>query len=250
MKNQFDKTPFDDSLKQLNYDVTWKEKRHQKYKNKLSIDIDKLESRTTLKNVAVYCTSIAVFLLVFFVGYNNFFKVDSPIIDSHFVSDIPSSQKGSAIFDDKDDEVKEEVSGDSNGYFERLPITDEIISTLSIPLNAHEKIKSLAGEPIVSAETRPVGITISVEYREDDVFLHESSNPYNDVEQMTNEAKDWYITKDGVEELEIGGYPAIFNDSGYWNTLHVITKEKFFTITANDERELLIDIANLIKFDE
>jgi hypothetical protein len=256
MKKQYEvDSNIDLELKELGNKTMMNTKRKESLHNQIMSKVEKKRVSFKPVKVKVYVSVLTSLLILLIISLPTILKHQELELNGYGATEEMNGyeqddlHKNAQSKDLTEIDTTEETLED----FADIQVTEDMLNNLSIPLDVHEKIDNSLGKPKVFAESRPVGINVRAYYgtEENEIMVSESSNPHKNVAQMTEEAKGWYEGKNtNFKEFTIVGNSAILEETegNGWNTLHIITEEKFFTLVAI-ESEILIEIANLIEFD-
>lgn len=123
-----------------------------------------------------------------------------------------------------------------------LKVNDELLGSISLPLNIENVIPSVFSKPLISARTESDGYNISLTYSGDffEINLIENVDSPENIENYKN-VRDKIWTDE--ETLLINGQDAFY--SADQKEMHIFTKEKYFILHGADKEQLL-QIANII----
>lgn len=281
MKKQYnDRSIYDNDLKQLDKEIMSNRKRKNQTRSNLLWKIDSKKQPSKKLGGLKYATSLGVFMVLIFMGYQLF--ADGMSSSNEQASTAPQdNQTGNfLVLDDADESTEQElISGSNNGdRTESIEenkdeskaekndeaentseeVTDELatykpskqeIAELDIPIHTNYSSNADA-KPEITIYDREEGkiAVVVIPMDEEPITISEwTYGSEHTVDDMVKEAASWHKHYD-VEITEFKGHPMVVSNKGdgYFE-IHIVTPEKLFSIGGGGaEKDILLSIAEEI----
>lgn len=124
-----------------------------------------------------------------------------------------------------------------------LMINDELINSLSLPLEIQSAVPSVSSKPIISAKTISEGYSVSLTFPGDgfEVNMIENVVPFESIEKYKETRTPIWSDE---KNIKINGYDAFYSDDQ--KELHVFMPEKYFILHGAAEEDQMLVLALMI----
>lgn len=249
MKGSYEKTISHHSLKELDEDIRWSQERREMIKSKVLSEIDHLNQGKGQKHIFLFASYGVLAMILVLLSANYIIDGELPFFNMEKQAEMNGN--GSHVMS-----KEERLAWDLNLYEwkevdgkQQLAFTEEGFENLVIPLDAHEKIPGIIGEPDLIAYQYPGDrpITMQAFYlleNNETLYVH---NTENDADLTV----DYFLEAYGTTEVTVANKRAVLSDENSNAALQLyIPTDTYIWYIYGGTKEQMLALANLFDFGE